>query len=117
MIEPRSGSGVTGIVAGLAILACILLLLGMCTPAHAHDHWINRGHYRSSAGVHCCNATGAAPDCVEIDPSTIRYTPGGFETEHGFIDDRSVHPSEDGRSWLCRSPGGKPRCLFIVRGF
>lgn len=85
----------------------LIIFLTLCTPAAAHDHWINRGDYRSPTGTHCCGPN----DCFVIP--NVRAAPNGY-----ILPDGEVVPfsealiSEDDDYWRCRATDGSRRCFF-----
>lgn len=114
---PRVGvmtlGGVLGILASLLVLAW-----AEHTPSLA---WMSR--YTSAGGVGCCSER----DCVQAPVAVIQF--GEQETTvviHGtvlVIPAKSVHQSEDEKSWWCSkgAPGSPPttdntRCAFFTVG-
>lgn len=101
---------------GLAIL--LLLGLGFCAVALAHDSWISRGGHRNSAGEWCCGEG----DCVVIAPGRVVVTAAGYAIvgptagasgmPAEVVPFSEAQPSPDGAYWRCKRADGSRRCFF-----
>lgn len=83
-----------------------LLLMGI-GAAEAHEHWINRGGFKNSAGEWCCGEG----DCHKV----LVIELGGYwvVVDGGKVIRKGTElPSLDGEFWLCLKPDGTPRCFF-----
>lgn len=125
------------IIAGIVVLAAVLL--GMTTAAFAHDdaEWIARDGYvscRSGGALRAmtrsdkrynpiiCGSCCGVNDCIGIPKWAYKETPDGYAAAVGAM---GILPGEvipyaeaapfspDGRLWICRVPNtGTRRCVF-----
>lgn len=97
------------------------LLLSLCTPAMAHDHWINHGHYFSHVVVdppytgptQCCGPL----DCFMVPAKEVKADAQGLTIPGGWrMAYKDLHMSEDGQYWACWNFSGDVKvslkCLF-----
>lgn len=124
------------LAAAISVIILIAFLIGFFTTskAHAHDIWINEGHYRNPAGEWCCG-TG---DCGVVGADGIHAIKGGYsinsrvvygssitgnaadgsttsEPIKEFVPYSQALPSPDGEYWRCKRPDGTPRCFFAPK--
>jgi hypothetical protein len=87
----------------------LVALALLTTPAFAHDFWINKGHYKSPSGEHCCGPN----DCQRVDAQSVSITPRGYHLIGGeLIPFAEAQQSEDGEYWRCKRYDGSRRCFF-----
>ncbi len=82
---------------------------GLATIASAHDHWINKGGYRSPMDNSPCCGEG---DCFQVEP--VRVTAQGYLilALNELVPFNEAQPSPDGAYWRCKRPDGSRRCFF-----
>lgn len=108
-------------------IAIALLLISTSGAAIAHEHWINRGGYKSPIdNVPCCGPQ----DCFTLKPGEVKEITGGYrvrahialDADHQYDVDMKIPygealPSEDDSYHLCvKWSSGEPerRCFFVL---
>ena len=109
----------------ITILTLSVLFFGLAALAYGqHGSW--HDHYQSASGISCCARNR---DCQQMVGRLV-----GYEGEYVRIEvdgvlltvhPKSVHASEDGAFWLCRTSSSDPRtalsseqvrCVFLATG-